>query len=69
MYFRNGDPLDDFDRYDKEMSQREARLPQCERCGKPIDERYFEIDNEILCEDCMDDEYGRSVEDFLRDNY
>ena len=70
MYFRNGDPLDDFDRYDREQAQYEAKLPECEKCGKPIhDDTYFEIDNEILCEDCMRDRYERSTDDWLRDNY
>lgn len=68
--FRTDDPLRDFDRYDAAMAAREARLPNCERCGKVInDDFYFEIDNEILCEKCMRDEYERSTEDWLNDNY
>lgn len=67
-YFRSGDPLDDFDRLDRAQAAWEARLPKCERCGKPIqDETYFYIDGEILCEKCMTDEYGRSTEDYLND--
>jgi formylmethanofuran dehydrogenase subunit E len=51
------------------QAKREARLPQCEDCGKPInDDIYFEVDNEILCEKCMHDRYGRSTEDWLNDN-
>lgn len=69
-YFRKGDPLEDFDRYDMAQAQYEAKLPQCEKCGKHIqDEIYFEIGNEILCEDCVIDIYGRSTQDWLRDNY
>ena len=69
-YFRTGDPLADFDRYDAAQSAWEAKLPQCEKCGKHIqDEIYFDIDNEILCEECVTDLYGRSTQDFLRDNY
>lgn len=68
MFFRSGDPDRDFDRYDMEMSRREERLPQCEKCGKHInDDIYFEIDGEILCESCMHDRYARSTEDWLRD--
>ena len=67
--FYTDDPVADFDRYDMAMAQREAKLPICEKCGKPIYERYFEIDNEILCEKCMDDEYGRSTEDWFNDHY
>lgn len=70
MFFRSGDPDRDFDRYDAAMAAREAKLPQCDKCGKPINaDFYYEIGNEILCEDCMHDEYSRSTEDYLRDNY
>lgn len=68
--FYTDDPVRDFDRYDMAQAQREARLPKCEKCGKPInDDIYFEIENETLCEKCMHDEYARSTEDYLRDNY
>ena len=68
--FRTDDPDRDFDRYDMAMAQREARLPVCDRCGKPInDDRYFDIEGEILCENCMIDTYGKSTEDWLRDHY
>jgi hypothetical protein len=66
-YFRNGDPLDDFDRLDRKQAEYEARLPRCEanKCGKRIDEDfYFEIDGEILCEECMKRRYRRSTEDY-----
>lgn len=64
-YFRHGDPLDDFDRLDKEQARAEARLPVCEKCGNRIhDDYYFEIDNEILCEECMRDRYQKSTDDF-----
>jgi hypothetical protein len=67
-YFRHGDPLDDFDRLDRRQAEYEARLPVCEdkKCHKRIDEDfYFEIDNEILCEECMKNRYQRSTEDFV----
>lgn len=68
--FYSDDPVRDFDRYDMAMAQKEAKLPQCEKCGKHIhDDTFFEIDNEILCEDCMRDLYERSTDDWLRDNY
>lgn len=69
MSFYSDDPERDFDRWDAYQAQQEARLPKCEKCGKPInDDIYFEIDEEILCEKCMHDEYARSTEDWLRDN-
>lgn len=69
MYFRTGDPLDDFDRLDRLQAQREARLPVCDKCHKPIhDETFFDIGGDVYCEECMHDEFGRSTEDWLRDN-
>lgn len=68
--FYSDDPVRDFDRYDAYQAQQEAKLPQCEKCGKPIhDDVYYEINNEILCESCMQDEYARSTQDWLSDHY
>ena len=64
-YFRHGDPLDDFDRLDRQQAEYEARLPVCEDCKQPIhDEDYYEIDGEILCEECMKSRYRRSTEEY-----
>ena len=63
-YFRCGDPLDDFDRLDREQARYEARLPVCEKCGVRIDGYYFEINNEILCEDCAHKQYRKDADDF-----
>lgn len=63
-YYRGGDPLDDFDRQDRAQAAYEARLPVCDKCHKRInDDYYFDIEGEILHEDCMNDKYRRSVED------
>lgn len=63
-YFRCGDPDDDFRRQDMEQARYEARLPKCEKCGVRIYEHYFEIENEILCEDCMNATYRKDADDF-----
>lgn len=44
------------------------QLPLCEahKCRHPIqDDYYFEIDGEILCEDCMNRRYRKNTEDFV----
>ena len=66
-YFRTGDPESDFMRQDMERAMYEARLPVCDCCGEIIhDDDYYEIDNEILCEECMKDKYMKSTEDFTQ---
>lgn len=71
--FYSDDPVRDFDRYDAVMAAREAKLPECENKGcrhrKIHDEIFFDIDGEILCEDCMRDRYERNTEDWLRDHF
>lgn len=70
MFFRNGDPLDDFNRLDILQAQREARLPVCDKCKNPINEdEFYDDGEETLCEDCLKEKYGRSTEDYLNDNY
>jgi hypothetical protein len=62
------DPARDFLQQDMEKERRLARLPICEekKCGKRIDdEHYYEIDNEILCEECMINRYRKWTEDFI----
>ena len=69
MYYSDN-PAVDFIRYDAEMARREAMLPHCEKCGEPINEdEYFYINDEILCEKCMRNEYAFSTEDYLNDNF
>lgn len=68
--FYSDNPDKDFDRYDMAMAQKEAMLPKCEKCGEPIhDDVYYEINGEILCESCVQYEYGRSTQDYLDNNY
>lgn len=68
-YFMTDDPYADFDRWDAEQARAEARLPQCEGCGESIsDDDYYEIENEILCEDCMKERYKKRTEDFIQNH-
>lgn len=65
-YFRLGDPIDDFDRLDREQARMEARLPVCEKCGERIyDEHYYDVDGEIYCEECMIEKFRKYTDDLL----
>ena len=67
--FYSDDIERDFDRQDRERERRLARFPVCEnkRCGKRImEDDYYEIDGEILCEDCMKERYRKYTEDYIQ---
>lgn len=68
-YFRRGDPEDDFDRLDALQAAYHERLPKCEKCKNTIEEEdYYEIDDEILCEECMKEKYGKSCHEYAEAN-
>lgn len=50
------DPIADFNRYDRELEKKEAKLPKCSDCGEPIyDEYYYKINGKIICIECIED--------------
>ena len=60
------DPIRDFERYDAMQEERLEQLPICDGCGQHIQDDYlFEIDGQILCDECMAQEYRREVEDYI----
>lgn len=55
-YFRTGDPLDDFLRYDLAQEIKLARRPCCTSCGHHIqDEEAYFIFDKWFCMDCMEE--------------
>ena len=66
-YFRTGDPDADFMIRDMEQTMYEARLPVCDCCGEIINaDFYWEIDGDILCEDCMNDRFRHYTDDYAQ---
>jgi hypothetical protein len=64
--FYTDDAERDFAMHDMEQARREARLPVCDCCKVRIyDDYFFEIDGEILCEECMFERYRKSTEDYI----
>ena len=57
----SSDPDADFVRRDREQQEWEDSLPHCECCGDPIDDYVWEIDGEVLCDDCAREKYRRSA--------
>lgn len=59
------DPVEDANRYFDERERQMEKLPTCGCCGNRVtDETYYDIDGEILCEECLNDKYRKWVGDF-----
>ena len=53
---------------ERERERRLLQLPVCERCHQRIqDEDYYDVDGEILCEECMKKKYRRKTEDLVNE--
>nr|DAI90265.1 MAG TPA: Tungsten formylmethanofuran dehydrogenase subunit E/gapdh domain-like fold, structural genomics.9A [Caudoviricetes sp.] len=62
MYYTD-DPVTDFLRHDYETEKKVNKLPVCECCGEHIqDGYYYEINDEPICENCLNDHYRREVD-------
>lgn len=46
----------------------ETSLPQCDFCGKHIQDDYvYDIDNELYCEDCMKSHFRKPIEKYMKE--
>lgn len=64
--YRTDNPIADFERWDADQQERLEKLPVCTVCGKRIQDDYcYEINDEIFCTDCLDDEFRRETEDYV----
>ena len=60
------DPLSDFDRYDRQHEEWLNSLPVCDCCGEPIQDDFcYEINGDMICEDCLDMHFRKAVEDIV----
>ena len=62
MAYRTDDPLADHARWERQQEQLAANLPKCDICGSTIDDHYFNINGDILCEDCLNEYFRMAVE-------
>ena len=65
-YFRSDDLDRDLRAAARAQQDWEDSLPQCEHCGTFIDDYVYEIDNELLCRECMEEKYKRNAEDYVK---
>lgn len=60
------DALADFHRYDAAKEAKLEKLPECSECGNKIQDEYaFYINDEWICERCMNANYRRAVDDYV----
>lgn len=63
---RTDDPIADFDRYDAQQTKQEEKLPECSECGKKVqDDHFYEINDEVICSECLDNNHRKWVEDYV----
>ena len=60
--YRTDDPIADFDRWEREQELRTADLPECDICGRPMEDHYYNLYGEKCCEDCLDENFRVTVE-------
>ena len=42
------------------------RLPSCDYCGEKItDEYYFDINGDVICEECLHDNFRKAVDCYV----
>ena len=64
--FYTDDPVADFERYDAEQEAMLDKLPRCSECDEPIQgETCYEINGELICEECLENNHKKWVEDFI----
>jgi hypothetical protein len=60
------DVYDLWEDHEREKEKLLEQLPNCEICGKIIqDDFYYEINDAIICEECLIDNHRKRTEDFI----
>ena len=62
MFRYTDDPVADAAAYDAELARLEKELPVCCNCDRPVmDDYYYEINDEVICAECLDKHFRREV--------
>lgn len=60
------DNYDRWEAYDAERQKELDRLPRCSECDEPImTDVLYEINDELLCPDCMEKNHRKWVENYI----
>lgn len=64
--FYTDDPVKDYDRYDAEQITKFKQYPLCSYCCDPIiDDYLYEFNDELICEDCLNEHFRKPVDDYV----
>ena len=64
--FYSDDPIADFHRHDEKQQSELDKFPRCSECDEPIQsETCYEINGELVCEECLENNHKKWVEDFI----
>jgi formylmethanofuran dehydrogenase subunit E len=64
--YRTDNPFADFDRWDAEQEAKLEKLPKCSYCCEHIQDEYlYEINDELVCEECLNQNFRKNVEDYI----
>ena len=59
------DNYDLWERHDAEQQKKLKKLLLCDYCEEVIqDDYYYEIDNECICEECLNDNFRKRNDDY-----
>lgn len=68
-YFRLGDPLDDFDRLDRQQSRIVRRHPICCHCEEEIfDRNMFDIEGSYYHIECAQEEFMKRTDYYIEED-
>ena len=60
------DPIRDFLRHEAKRERELEKFPECSECGEKITDEYlYEINDELICEECLNRYHRRSVDDYI----
>lgn len=64
--FYTDDPVKDHDRYQEEKDNQLQKFPKCSICDYHIQDDYlYEINDELICEKCIKDNFRKPVDDYV----
>ena len=62
MFRYTDDPIADHEAYEAELARLEKEVPVCDYCNRPVaDDFYYEINDEVICAECMEQHFRREV--------